>query len=173
MQSTESTVHPIREGHPGIDPPVAGLSTSQLASVPWLQNTIPSRDLRGKRLLLCSSRRLSPVVYEPLELPEKLSALVPAPRAHLVRYAGVLAPASKWRSSIVPPAAAGDSAADTADVTAVSIGLPHPMIAPVEHVGVPALPCASSPRGRNYSWAEWMRRVGNWTSWNTHDVLAG
>jgi hypothetical protein len=26
------------------------------------------------------------VVYEPLELLEKLSALVPAPRAHLVRY---------------------------------------------------------------------------------------
>ena len=102
------------------------------------------------------------VVYEPLELLEKLSALVPAPRAHLVRYAGVLVPASPCRSMIVPAAAAtagGDSAADTADVTDVSIWLPHPMMAPVEPVGVPALPCASLRHGRNYSWAELMRRV--------------
>ena len=66
------------------------------------------------------------VVYEPLELLEKLSALVPVPRAHVVRYAGVLAPASKWRSMIVP--AAGESAADTEDVTDVSVWLPDPMI---------------------------------------------
>ena len=45
------------------------------------------------------------IVLGPLELLEKLSALVPAPRAHLVRYSGVLAPASKWRSWIVPAAA--------------------------------------------------------------------
>ena len=42
------------------------------------------------------------IVMEPLELLERLSALVPAPRAHLTRYAGVLAPAAKWRSLIVP-----------------------------------------------------------------------
>jgi len=33
---------------------------------------------------------------------EKLSALIPAPRAHAVRYAGILAPAAKWRAVIVP-----------------------------------------------------------------------
>ena len=37
------------------------------------------------------------IVMDPLELLEKLSALVPAPRVHLVRYSGVLAPAAKWR----------------------------------------------------------------------------
>ena len=38
------------------------------------------------------------VVLEPLELLEKLVAIVPAPKAHLVRYAGILAPAAKWRA---------------------------------------------------------------------------
>ena len=62
------------------------------------------------------------VVYEPLELLAKIVRLVPAPRAHLVRYSGVLAPASQWRSWIVP--SAEDSAADTADVTEVSSPIP-------------------------------------------------
>ena len=42
------------------------------------------------------------LVMEPLELLRKLAALVPPPRAHLVRYHGVFAPASKWRPSVVP-----------------------------------------------------------------------
>jgi hypothetical protein len=36
------------------------------------------------------------------ELLEKLAALVPAPRFHLVRYFGILASAAKQRASIVP-----------------------------------------------------------------------
>jgi hypothetical protein len=43
------------------------------------------------------------VVLEPLELMEKLAALVPAPRSHLVRYHGVLAPSHEWRVAVVPP----------------------------------------------------------------------
>ena len=38
----------------------------------------------------------------PLELLEKLAALVPQPRAHLVRYGGCLAPHSKLRAAIIP-----------------------------------------------------------------------
>ena len=41
-------------------------------------------------------------LFEPLELMEKLAALVPIPRANLVRYHGVLAPASTWRAAVVP-----------------------------------------------------------------------
>jgi hypothetical protein len=41
--------------------------------------------------------RLSPV-----ELLEKLVALVPLPRVHLVRYAGCLAPHSRLREAIIP-----------------------------------------------------------------------
>ena len=37
-----------------------------------------------------------------MELIEKLAALVPPPRQHLVRYHGVLAPASPDRAQIVP-----------------------------------------------------------------------
>lgn len=42
------------------------------------------------------------VLFSPMELIEKLVALVPRPRVHLVRYHGVLAPHSKWRKEVVP-----------------------------------------------------------------------
>jgi hypothetical protein len=42
------------------------------------------------------------VIFEPLELMARLAALVPVPRANLIHYYGVLAPASKWRAFIVP-----------------------------------------------------------------------
>jgi len=42
------------------------------------------------------------VMFSQLELLEKLSALVPKPRANLTRYHGVLAPNAKNRSLIVP-----------------------------------------------------------------------
>jgi hypothetical protein len=42
------------------------------------------------------------ITLSPLELLEKLAALVPLPRAHLVRYAGCLAPHSKLRAAIIP-----------------------------------------------------------------------
>jgi hypothetical protein len=38
----------------------------------------------------------------PLELLEKLTALVPLPRVHLVRYGGCLAPHSHLRGAIIP-----------------------------------------------------------------------
>jgi hypothetical protein len=43
------------------------------------------------------------VLFEPQELLAKLAVLIPAPRLHLTRFHGVLAPAAKWRASIVPP----------------------------------------------------------------------
>jgi hypothetical protein len=42
------------------------------------------------------------IKLSPLELLEKLAAVVPLPRAHLVRYAGCLAPHSKLRAAIIP-----------------------------------------------------------------------
>jgi hypothetical protein len=42
------------------------------------------------------------VVFEPLVFRERLAALVPRPRAHLVRDHGVLAPSATWRDRIVP-----------------------------------------------------------------------
>ncbi len=42
------------------------------------------------------------IKLSPLELLEKLAALVPLPRMHLVRYGGCLAPHSKLRGAITP-----------------------------------------------------------------------
>ena len=42
------------------------------------------------------------VEMDPLSLLARLAACVPPPRFHTVRYAGVLAPASRWRKRIAP-----------------------------------------------------------------------
>ena len=42
------------------------------------------------------------IVFDPLTFIERLAALVPRPRVHLVTYHGVLAPASTWRDTIIP-----------------------------------------------------------------------
>jgi hypothetical protein len=42
------------------------------------------------------------ITLSPLELLEKLAALVPLPRVHLVRYGGCLAPHSKRRGAVIP-----------------------------------------------------------------------
>ncbi len=43
------------------------------------------------------------VILRPTEFLRRLATLVPPPRAHLVRYHGVFAPASGWRSQVIPP----------------------------------------------------------------------
>ena len=42
------------------------------------------------------------ITLSPLELLEKLAAIIPLPRVHLVRYAGCLAPHSQLRWAIIP-----------------------------------------------------------------------
>jgi len=42
------------------------------------------------------------ITLSPVELLEKLAAIVPLPRVHLVRYAGCLAPHSQLRGAIIP-----------------------------------------------------------------------
>jgi hypothetical protein len=42
------------------------------------------------------------LVMSPLELMQRLAALVPRPRLHLIRYHGVLAPNAKLRARVVP-----------------------------------------------------------------------
>jgi hypothetical protein len=42
------------------------------------------------------------IKLSPLELIEKLAALVPPPRAHLVHYSGCLAPNRKFRAQVIP-----------------------------------------------------------------------
>ena len=92
--------------------------------------------------------------FEPLQLLEKLAALVPAPRANLVRYHGILGPAAKWRSRIV----AGVPGMETH--TSVPICNAPACLSGVPVTGTGVESAASSVRhGRNYAWAELMRRV--------------
>jgi Putative transposase len=78
------------------------------------------------------------VVMSDGELVEKLASLVPAPRFHLVRYFGILAPAAKQRASIVPlpPPASTAQSSEYRDTTE-----------------------EQNPRPRNYTWAQLMARV--------------
>jgi len=43
----------------------------------------------------------SPFVFEPIELLEKLAAIIPRPAVNLLLYHGVLAPRARWRSQVV------------------------------------------------------------------------
>jgi hypothetical protein len=60
------------------------------------------------------------VVFTPQELVEKLAALVPPPRFHLVRYHGVLGPCASERDRIVPAGPAIPSADSVAQAPASS-----------------------------------------------------
>ena len=55
---------------------------------------------------------------EPLEFMERLAALVPRPRLHLIRFHGVLAPNAKLRRQIVPSSAERATEASTDDAPA-------------------------------------------------------
>ena len=85
------------------------------------------------------------VAFLPLELMEKLAALVPPPRVNLVRYHGVLAPAARHRSEVVPVVEKSD---DLESVEKNTDARSRESEAE-----------KSKPRPRNYSWAELMRRV--------------
>lgn len=58
----------------------------------------------------------TPIVLSPLEFMQRLAALVPRPRLHLIRFHSVLAPNAKLRSEIVPgpPENTSEHAADHA-----------------------------------------------------------
>src|SRR5260370_40523692 len=79
-----------------------------------------------------------------------LAVLVPAPHAHLPRYHGLFGPAAVWRPLIIPTA---ESQANETGLSTVSSAQPST---------IPALetePAPDTPRKRNYSWAELMKRV--------------
>ena len=49
------------------------------------------------------------LVFSPLELVEKLAALIPQPRTNQIIYTGVFAPAASWRDAVVPVAVERES----------------------------------------------------------------
>ena len=89
------------------------------------------------------------VIYEPLELMERLAALVPPPRFNVTRYYGVLAPAAAFRILIVPQAEASSPPPHAG--CQFGVGAPEPDSGKIK-----------KKRGcqpRNYSWARLMERV--------------
>ena len=74
-------------------------------------------------------------IFTPRTLLERLCAMVPFPRRHLLTYHGVLAPASTWRSDVVP--------------------VPHRR----KSNHAPSGASARSPGQSGYSWAELMKRA--------------
>ncbi len=62
-------------------------------------------------------------VMSPLPFMQRLAALVPRPRLHLIRYHGVLAPNARWRSQVVPQGARPVDEVDDSGTPAGSEGL--------------------------------------------------
>jgi len=58
------------------------------------------------------------LLLDPLELLERLAALVPPPRRPLLAYHGVLAPRARWRAAVVPRPAPDDASADAGSQSA-------------------------------------------------------
>ena len=94
------------------------------------------------------------VVYEPQDFMAKLAALVPAPRVHLTRFHGILAPAAKWRPLIVPKPSV------ESDVSLAAVPLSVPASAPGINDPIEAkVTTKDMPPRRNYAWAYLMMRV--------------
>jgi len=60
------------------------------------------------------------LVMTPLELMQKLAALIPRPRLNLTRYHGVLAPNAKLRSQIIPQPPEDSTDGDVKDTAAIA-----------------------------------------------------
>jgi hypothetical protein len=89
------------------------------------------------------------VVFEPMELLEKLAALVPPPRIHQVRYHGILGPAAQRRASVVPaPPAPGPGGSGPTGKPDRS-SQPSPAVAGA----------GTAPAPKNLAWADLIRRV--------------
>jgi len=89
------------------------------------------------------------VIHEPLELMERLAALVPPPRSNVTRCYGVLAPAAAFRSLIIPQAEASSLPPHAGCHSGVETPEPDP--------GKMKKKRGCQPR--NYPWAQLMKRV--------------
>jgi hypothetical protein len=80
---------------------------------------------------------------DPLSLLCRLAALVPAPRRHTVRYAGVLSSAAPWRALVIPP-------------PRVEASAPTPVVPAADHS---AERPRAGKRSKYWRWADLLRRA--------------
>lgn len=83
------------------------------------------------------------LLFAPLELLEKLAALIPRPRVNLILYHGVLAPHARWRGRVATYGARRAAGSDPEES--------------VHHALPDAAACAAPLR--YYEWAKLMRRA--------------
>jgi hypothetical protein len=89
------------------------------------------------------------VIYEPLELMERLAALVHPPRFNITRYYGMFAPAARLRPRLIPEAEGSTPPRHPGCKTGVAV--------PATEPGKTKKKRACQPR--NYQWATLMERV--------------
>ena len=104
------------------------------------------------------------VVMEPEVLIERLLALVPPPRRHLVTYHGVLAPAAGLRSRVVPRVEEDEAADEGVEVVPEERAVEAVLALRRRRKVVPHAPNGGRPARavgplRRYPWAELLRRV--------------
>ena len=94
------------------------------------------------------------VIFERQDFIAKLAVLVPSPRAHLIRYHGIIGPAAKWRPLIIPTA---DQISNERPLNAPPSSKPSTVpTAPV--IDAEPAPETPSARKRNYTWVELMKK---------------
>jgi hypothetical protein len=154
---------PIRLRSDGSSRSVSGLSARQCGFSLHAATTAPAHDARARETL-CKYVLRPPLAeqrvkklpsgfvrielkrafsdgtvaidLDPLSLLCRLAAAVPPPRAHLVRYAGVLSAAHRWRQRIVPPppeAESNDEACDHGHPLPDANAVPEPAAKPPTH----------------------------------------
>src|SRR6058998_619748 len=96
-------------------------------------------------------------IFEPMEFLAKLAALVPTPRAHLVRFHGLLAPAAKWRPAVVPNTATTEPPLDSPDISTTTAASSD--LGPATGNETQKPPDVAERHRRNYTWSELMKRV--------------
>ncbi|MCA1852327.1 MAG: transposase, partial [Beggiatoa sp.] len=95
------------------------------------------------------------IVMSPLELMQRLAALVPRPRLHLIRFHGVLAPHAKLRPEIIPSSGHQSPFSRGGHIPVPGFpSVPVNTNTPADHAEAP--PAAASVR---LSWARLLKRV--------------
>jgi len=96
-------------------------------------------------------------VFDPLDFVARLVALVPAPRANLVRYHGVLAPRARWRAQVVRDRRA--VGLPCASVVTGAAPLARSRARRRESSDPQRMDASDPLRARRLTWAELMQRV--------------
>ena len=114
------------------------------------QRSEPSSDKRGAKA--------DELTLTPLELIERIAALVPPPRTHRHRYFGVLAPNSPLRAAAVALAAPAKQVVVQTEPVATGDGAPG--VIPLGHASPPTPESAPPKRSQaHYLWAVLIARI--------------